>query len=182
MTEEFLELANGCLCCSIKDSGVAAIENLMRRRGAFDYILLETTGLADPGLSFLPSPTFRRIDVKYRPHRVHVLAERGFLPRARHGNHARRGRMRRRRRLWSTGRHLTSHSPPIRRVFTRLTHITAQFASSKWKKTMRPTASARVYGQPFFCPHSPHHACRRSNTQLTARTLLPCAGRSPPQT
>lgn len=49
MTEEFLELANGCLCCSIKDSGVAAIENLMRRRGAFDYILLETTGLADPG-------------------------------------------------------------------------------------------------------------------------------------
>ncbi|KAF8798879.1 CobW domain-containing protein [Phlegmacium glaucopus] len=48
-TEEFLELANGCLCCSIKDSGVAAIEKLMQRKGAFDYILLETTGLADPG-------------------------------------------------------------------------------------------------------------------------------------
>jgi len=48
-SEEFLELANGCLCCSIKDSGVAAIENLMKRKGAFDYILLETTGLADPG-------------------------------------------------------------------------------------------------------------------------------------
>lgn len=48
-TEEFLELANGCLCCSIKDSGVAAIEKLMQRKGAFDYILLETTGLANPG-------------------------------------------------------------------------------------------------------------------------------------
>lgn len=47
--DEFLELANGCLCCSIKDSGVAAIEKLMSRRGAFDHILLETTGLADPG-------------------------------------------------------------------------------------------------------------------------------------
>ena len=48
-SEEFLELANGCLCCSIKDSGVAAIEKLMKKKGAFDYILLETTGLADPG-------------------------------------------------------------------------------------------------------------------------------------
>uniref|UniRef100_A0A8C0EFT0 CobW C-terminal domain-containing protein n=1 Tax=Bubo bubo TaxID=30461 RepID=A0A8C0EFT0_BUBBB len=47
--EEWLELRNGCLCCSVKDSGVKAIENLMQRRGKFDYILLETTGLADPG-------------------------------------------------------------------------------------------------------------------------------------
>lgn len=47
--EEWLELGNGCLCCSVKDNGVAAIENLMERRGKFDYILLETTGLANPG-------------------------------------------------------------------------------------------------------------------------------------
>jgi G3E family GTPase len=33
----------------IRDQGVNAIESLMDRRGAFDYILLETTGLADPG-------------------------------------------------------------------------------------------------------------------------------------
>ena len=57
-TEEFLELANGCLCCSIKDSGIAAIEKLMQRKGGFDYILLETTGLADPGTYlFLSYPT-----------------------------------------------------------------------------------------------------------------------------
>jgi len=45
---EWLELKNGCLCCSVKDNGVKAIENLMEKRGKFDYILLETTGLADP--------------------------------------------------------------------------------------------------------------------------------------
>ncbi|TGO09145.1 hypothetical protein BTUL_0177g00040 [Botrytis tulipae] len=47
--EEWLDVGNGCICCSVKDSGVNAIETLMDRRGAFDYILLETTGLADPG-------------------------------------------------------------------------------------------------------------------------------------
>ncbi|KAI1947557.1 hypothetical protein LOZ57_003288 [Ophidiomyces ophidiicola] len=47
--EEWLELPNGCLCCSVRDTGVIAIESLMSRRGSFDYILLETTGLADPG-------------------------------------------------------------------------------------------------------------------------------------
>lgn len=49
LCEEWLELQNGCLCCSVKDNGVKAIENLMSKRGKFDYILLETTGLADPG-------------------------------------------------------------------------------------------------------------------------------------
>ena len=34
---------------SFRDNGVKAIENLMTKRGKFDYILLETTGLADPG-------------------------------------------------------------------------------------------------------------------------------------
>ncbi|KAL0076943.1 COBW domain-containing protein 1 [Phycomyces blakesleeanus] len=47
--EEWLELRNGCLCCSVKDVGVKAIESLMEKRGKFDYILLETSGLADPG-------------------------------------------------------------------------------------------------------------------------------------
>jgi G3E family GTPase len=47
--EEWIELDNGCLCCTVKDSGVIAIENLLNHRGRFDYILLETTGVADPG-------------------------------------------------------------------------------------------------------------------------------------
>ncbi|UJR16229.1 hypothetical protein I4U23_003139 [Adineta vaga] len=47
--EDWLELRNGCLCCSVKDVGVQAIEQLLeKRRNHFDYILLETTGVADP--------------------------------------------------------------------------------------------------------------------------------------
>ena len=33
----------------MKDNGVKAIEMLMEKKGKFDYILLETTGIADPG-------------------------------------------------------------------------------------------------------------------------------------
>ncbi|KIX02195.1 uncharacterized protein Z518_08134 [Rhinocladiella mackenziei CBS 650.93] len=48
-TTEWIPLANGCICCSVKDSGVAALESLIERQKDFDYILLETTGVADPG-------------------------------------------------------------------------------------------------------------------------------------
>lgn len=47
--EQLVELDNGCLCCTVKDNGVIAIENLLKHRGKFDYILLETSGIADPG-------------------------------------------------------------------------------------------------------------------------------------
>lgn len=47
--QEWLDLGNGCLCCTVKDNGVTAIENLIENsKGKIDYILLETTGIADP--------------------------------------------------------------------------------------------------------------------------------------
>lgn len=47
--EEWLDLGNGCLCCSLKNVGVKAIENMIQRSpGNIDYILLETSGIADP--------------------------------------------------------------------------------------------------------------------------------------
>jgi G3E family GTPase len=49
MSTPLLTLPNGCLCCAARDDGFAAIQELVAQRGAFDYILLETTGLADPG-------------------------------------------------------------------------------------------------------------------------------------
>ncbi|PVU97390.1 hypothetical protein BB561_000605 [Smittium simulii] len=49
LVEEWLDLDNGCLCCTVKDKGIKALESLMEKRGCFDYILLETTGVADPG-------------------------------------------------------------------------------------------------------------------------------------
>ncbi|KAK5052569.1 hypothetical protein LTR84_002434 [Exophiala bonariae] len=48
-TTEWIPLANGCICCSVKESGVAALESLVDSQKDFDYILLETTGVADPG-------------------------------------------------------------------------------------------------------------------------------------
>lgn len=48
MVEEWLELNNGCLCCSVRDTGLNAIISLMEKKGKFDQIVLETTGLADP--------------------------------------------------------------------------------------------------------------------------------------
>lgn len=47
--QEWLDLGNGCLCCTVKDNGVTAIENLIEKsKDKIDYILLETTGVADP--------------------------------------------------------------------------------------------------------------------------------------
>ncbi|CCE64433.1 hypothetical protein TPHA_0H02290 [Tetrapisispora phaffii CBS 4417] len=47
--EEWLDLGNGCLCCSLKNVGVKAIEDMvLRSPGKIDYILLETSGIADP--------------------------------------------------------------------------------------------------------------------------------------
>ncbi|GAA5972091.1 hypothetical protein JCM3765_001289 [Sporobolomyces pararoseus] len=48
LVEEWLELNNGCLCCSVRDTGLNAIISLMDKKGKFDQIVLETTGLADP--------------------------------------------------------------------------------------------------------------------------------------
>jgi len=42
-------MTNGCLCCSVKSNAVLAMEKLMEKQGKFDYVLIETTGLADPG-------------------------------------------------------------------------------------------------------------------------------------
>jgi len=47
--DEWVELTNGCLCCSVKDDFVNALESLMLQQSPFDYILIETSGLANPG-------------------------------------------------------------------------------------------------------------------------------------
>ncbi|EFN58776.1 hypothetical protein CHLNCDRAFT_29783 [Chlorella variabilis] len=46
---EWAELENGCICCSAKNDMVRALEALMQQRSRFDYVLIETTGLANPG-------------------------------------------------------------------------------------------------------------------------------------
>jgi G3E family GTPase len=46
--EEILELNNGCLCCRVRGDLIKSLEDLFRRQKRFDYVLVETTGLADP--------------------------------------------------------------------------------------------------------------------------------------
>jgi len=46
--EEIFEMNNGCICCTVRGDLIRILGNLMRRREKFDYILIETTGLADP--------------------------------------------------------------------------------------------------------------------------------------
>ncbi|MGH6869487.1 MAG: CobW family GTP-binding protein [Methylocella sp.] len=46
--EEVFEMNNGCICCTVRGDLIRIVEGLLKRRGKFDAILVETTGLADP--------------------------------------------------------------------------------------------------------------------------------------
>jgi G3E family GTPase len=46
--EEVLELNNGCICCRVRGDLVKSVQSLVRKGKRFDYLLVETTGLADP--------------------------------------------------------------------------------------------------------------------------------------
>ncbi|MDQ3623666.1 MAG: GTP-binding protein [Verrucomicrobiota bacterium] len=45
--EDILEMSNGCLCCTVRKDLVKGVQNLLKK-GQFDYLLIETTGIADP--------------------------------------------------------------------------------------------------------------------------------------
>ena len=56
--EEMVELSNGCICCSINDELMQTVERVLERPEDLDYIVVETTGLADPlpvAMTFLGS-------------------------------------------------------------------------------------------------------------------------------
>ena len=46
--EEVFEMNNGCICCTVRGDLIRIVGGLMKRRGKFDGIIIETTGLADP--------------------------------------------------------------------------------------------------------------------------------------
>ena len=46
--EEVFEMNNGCICCTVRGDLVRILDGLMKRKGKFDAIIVETTGLADP--------------------------------------------------------------------------------------------------------------------------------------
>ena len=60
--EEIVQMNNGCVCCTIRKDLVRGIQQLLKR-GGFDYLLVETTGIADPGpvaQTFLNIPALQK--------------------------------------------------------------------------------------------------------------------------
>ncbi|MFB2971022.1 GTP-binding protein [Aerosakkonema sp. BLCC-F183] len=54
--EDMVELSNGCICCTINNDLVNAVYKVLERQDQIDYLVVETTGLADPlpvALTFL---------------------------------------------------------------------------------------------------------------------------------
>ncbi|MDR3509258.1 MAG: GTP-binding protein, partial [Caulobacteraceae bacterium] len=47
--EEVFEMNNGCVCCTVRGDLIRVVQGLTKRKGGFDAIIIETTGLADPG-------------------------------------------------------------------------------------------------------------------------------------
>ena len=77
--EQIIQLSNGCLCCGIRDDLRATLADLAERRHAgeiaFDQVIIETTGLADPGpvaQTFFLDP---EISARYRPDAILTLVD-----------------------------------------------------------------------------------------------------------
>jgi G3E family GTPase len=47
--EEVFEMNNGCICCTVRGDLIRILGNLVKRRDRFDRVVVETTGLANPG-------------------------------------------------------------------------------------------------------------------------------------
>ncbi|MCU0758014.1 MAG: GTP-binding protein [Steroidobacteraceae bacterium] len=47
--EEIFEMNNGCICCTVRGDLIRILGSLMKRRDRFDRIVVETTGMANPG-------------------------------------------------------------------------------------------------------------------------------------
>jgi G3E family GTPase len=47
--QEVVQMNNGCVCCTVRGDLVRSFFQLMEHRGKFDTVVIETTGLAEPG-------------------------------------------------------------------------------------------------------------------------------------
>jgi G3E family GTPase len=62
LDEDVLELSNGCICCTINESLIATVYEVLEREDQVDYLIIETTGLAEPLPIIL---TFLGTELKY---------------------------------------------------------------------------------------------------------------------
>ena len=62
-SEELFEMNNGCICCTVRGDLIRTLHQLLQRPERFDAIIVETTGLADPGpvaQTFFVDPQLRQ--------------------------------------------------------------------------------------------------------------------------
>jgi G3E family GTPase len=60
--EDLFELSNGCICCNLNTELFLVLENLIKNNHSFNHLLIETTGIADPGnilASFISDPAIK---------------------------------------------------------------------------------------------------------------------------
>jgi G3E family GTPase len=68
--DDMMELSNGCICCTINDGLVDAVYRVLEREDRIDYMVIETTGIADP----LPiALTFLGTELKHFTHLDSIL-------------------------------------------------------------------------------------------------------------
>lgn len=74
------EMNNGCLCCTVKTDLMRILDELWKRREEFDYVLIESTGLADPGAVVQTFVMDREMTEHYRLDGIVSLADALHLP------------------------------------------------------------------------------------------------------
>ncbi|NOU61910.1 CobW family GTP-binding protein [Marinifilum caeruleilacunae] len=61
-SEDIFELSNGCICCNLNQELFVVLQKLIESKHDFNHLLIETTGIADPGsilASFISDPLIK---------------------------------------------------------------------------------------------------------------------------
>ena len=78
-SELILQMSNGCVCCTIRDDLLATLWDLSERRSSgeldFEQVIIETTGLADPGPVAQTFFLDEKIASRYRPDAILTLVD-----------------------------------------------------------------------------------------------------------
>jgi G3E family GTPase len=78
-SEQIVRMSNGCVCCSIREDLRATLWDLSERRNAgaldFDQVMIETTGLADPGPVAQTFFLDDQVAARYRPDAILTMVD-----------------------------------------------------------------------------------------------------------
>ena len=77
--EEVVELSAGCLCCSLADGLLDILVEVGKRTGEYDRLVIETTGIADPGSIVQVFLTNPRVEEVFELEQVICLVDAGLV-------------------------------------------------------------------------------------------------------